>query len=357
MTSKWLWWGAVTLALLPVYAFFLLLCLLLAALPLNPTRVCRQNLRRRLGASSVQVYLITTGVWMNYAFYVIELVVLWPLGALIETNQEDYVHFMLQVAKSFGLRESGAGFFFLGGHFSVIEQAGGTMNAFLRSHHIGEVSVLAKPARTRVLTAVLDGYRKWRRFSVIWTRSAAQVRADMKKALAKGNSIALVNDQKARKGGVFIQFFGAYASFPFRGIDLVKEHPVACVTNNTRRLLPGVFRMEYALMPNPHLSIKDPEALQHVQDSVTFRPAPLWEASAIEERSSCPKETVDPRVSLILSHYVGWLEAVVRKSPYQWCWDYRKWSRLPPGQTTAHHRNRCGGQSAAPAPAPGSAEV
>lgn len=353
MTSKWLWWGFVTLALLPVYAFFLLLCLLLAALPLNPTRVSWQNLRVRFGAGPLQAYLISTGVWMNYAFYVIELIVLWPLGALVETNHEEYMRFMGLVAKSYGLRDSGQGFLFIGGHFSAIEQAGGTMNAFLRGHHIGEVNVLAKPARARVLTAVLDGYRKWRRFSVIWTRSAAQVRADMKKALADGNSIALVNDQKARKGGVFVQFFGAFASFPFRGIDLVKEHPVACVANNARRLLPGVFRMEYALMPNPHLAVKDPDALSQIKDSLTFRPAPLWEAPAASEGSSSPGETADPHVTLILSHYAGWLEAVVRKSPYQWCWDYRKWSRPPPGLTAAPHRERTARQPTAP----GSAEA
>lgn len=331
MAARWFRWALISFLLLPAYAAFLFAALLLAALPINSTRTCFRNLRERLKVGSVRAYFITTGVYLNYAFYAIDLLVYWPLGATIDVNLNEYFRFLDNVVEGYGLRSSRQGFLFLGGHYSAVEQAGGAMETYLRLHHIGEIYVLSKPSPSPVLTKVLDLYRTRRRFSVIWKRNAAQVNSEMKAALDRGHSMALVNDQKASKGGLFVEFFGAFASFPFKGIDLVKEHPVACVANNARRLLPGLFRMEFALMPNNHLRVTNPAALQSAKDSMTYTPALVLgsDHSPSETAPINTQHSIDPTVQQIMSHFVGWLEAVIRRSPHQWCWDYKKWSRRP----------------------------
>ena len=328
-----IWWAILNVLFVPVYFLLIGICSILALIPLNPSRLCWLNLSKRGGYSPFRTYIATVGVWLNYGLYALEALVFWRLGAIVVTNRREYFSFLQKVSQAYNMAESRMGFLFLGGHFSVIEQAGDAMNEFLRGFHHGEINVLAKPARLPVLTWFLDSYRRSRRFRVIWTRKQEQVHNDMKEAMKRGDSVALVADQKPRIGGIFVEFFSEYAGFPFRGVDIVTDFPAACVANNVRRILPGIFRVEFALLPNPQLTIFDRQAFQeaaHFEGALKYAPARVWQREQTEKNIG--KEVVE-----IVSNYVGWLETLIRKSPYQWCWDYRKWSREPDANFAPTH--------------------
>ena len=322
LSSKVVWCLAVNAALLPIYAVLALVAFACATLPINPTIVCRRNLSRRYGSNFLKIWIQTVGVYLNYGIYFFEALIFWKLSAVLVTNQEEYNEFLSGASTAFGLKESKQGFLFLGGHYCVIEQIGDMMNQFLRKLHVGEVNVLYKPSPFPILGWVLDTYRKSRKFRAIPTGDSKRLRADIEDVFLRGDSLALVADQKPKKGGVFLDFFGAYAGFPSNGIQQALNHPVVAVANTARRIFPGCFRIEYALMPNEHLQLSDPNALRTCIDSIAYTPSLVWDRSGCELRAGT--NTV-----AVLSHYVGWLEAVIRLSPVQWCWDYRKWSRQP----------------------------
>ncbi len=320
---RWMWWLLVTVILLPVLFAFLVVAVLLAALPITPTRIARRNLRERMGYGGLRSFATLIGVYLNYALYGLEVLVYWPVGALVGTNDAAYFEFLDLVSKAYDLGKRQRGVLFLGGHFSAIEQAGGTTNRFLISRSRPSLAVLAKPAPIKFFTWLMDCYRKLRSLEVIWTGGRSRFLVELSKILQAGHSIGMIVDQKPSRGGIFLRFFGEFASFPFRGI----AHALACdipvVATNARRIAPGVFATEYILIPVARLSAVDPVALQAAvqRNSLTYQPAEPF------------PQGDDAEVADILSHFAGWLEVLVRKSPYQWCWDYRKWSRQVPPVT------------------------
>ena len=325
---RWSWWLIVTVILVPVLAVFSILAVLLALLPITPTRIARRNLRERMDYGGARSFATVVGVYLNYALYGLEVLVYWPLGAIIDTNDASYFEFLDLVSKAYDLGNRQRGVIFLGGHFSAIEQAGGTTNRFLMSRARPSLAVLAKPAPIQIFTWLMDCYRKLRSLEVIWTGGRAGFLSELSRCLQAGHSIGMIVDQKPNRGGIFIRFFGEFASFPFRGI----AHALACdipvVATNARRIAPGVFATEYILIPIQRLPAVDQSALQIAlqRNSLTYHPAELF------------PQGDDAEVAQILSHFAGWLEVLVRKSPYQWCWDYRKWSRHVPAVTKKQER-------------------
>jgi lauroyl/myristoyl acyltransferase len=323
MSLKYVWWVFVNVVFVPIYLVLFLIALICSILPINPTRLCRTNLSKRYGSTFLKTWLLTIGVYLNYGLYFVEAFLFWRLNAIIVLNETEYFEFLKQAAKEFKMKERQKGFLFLGAHYCVIEQIGDMMNKFLRAHNMGEVNVLYKPAKLPVLSWFLEAYRRSRRFSAIATGDSVKVRAAIEKCLLTGDSLALVADQKPKKGGIFLKFFGEFAGFPFLGIQQALDHPVVCVANTARRTLPGMFRLEYALLPNIHLSeFCKSDGAQSCLPSLQSMPAEVFLNTDL---SSQPKD----HVVAVLSQYAGWLEAVIRLSPAQWCWDYRKWSRSP----------------------------
>jgi lauroyl/myristoyl acyltransferase len=319
---KYVWWFLVTLLLSPIFILLIAFATLAAFIPLNQTLLCRKNLRDKFGASVLGTFFLTVGVYLNYAIYALEALVYWRLGATVVTNKSEYFKFLGLASKAYGLRERRKGFLFLGAHYCVIEQIGDLMNQYLRGFHLGEVNVLYKPAKLQVLEWLLDVYRRSRRFRAIRTGKPYEVTEAISKCFERGDSLALVADQKPKKGGVFIKFFGSFAAFPHSGVRQSLEHPVVCVANTARRIIPGIFRVEYALMPCGHIPMIDAVSLALCNGSLKYSPSEIWNLEVTKSLAS--EDTLN-----ILSHYAGWLESVVRKGPSQWCWDYRKWSRIP----------------------------
>ena len=324
MNWRTLWWLLVNIALIPVYLALLAIALVLSVVPLNPTRLCWSNLRSRYGAGFFKAWVITVGVYLNYGVYALEALVFWRLGAVVVQNETEYFKFLESAAKTYDLKKSNKGFLFLGAHFCVIEQIGHMMNLYLRGHHGGEVNVLFKPARTPFMSWFLESYRRSRRFKAIRTGDAAKVKSAIETCLKNGDSLALVADQKPKKGGIFLEFFGEFAGFPFAGVKQAVGHPIVCVANTARRILPGMFRLDYALMPNDHLIAINPAALSECINSIQFEPAAIFDQVNITPLAGA--HTV-----AVMAHYAGWLQKVIQTSPSQWCWDYRKWSRKPKG--------------------------
>ncbi len=64
---------------LPLYFCFLLLAIVGAFLPIYPTKIARNNLKNRLGASFWKQSLLIVRIFLNYFFYFLELFLLHPL--------------------------------------------------------------------------------------------------------------------------------------------------------------------------------------------------------------------------------------------------------------------------------------
>jgi lauroyl/myristoyl acyltransferase len=322
------WWAIVTLVLGPVFLVLVFVAFVLALLPINQTKLCRKNLRERYGSAAIRTFVLTCGVYLNYAVYFFEAFVYWRLGAVLVLNKKEYFSFLNAAVSAFELDKSKKGFLFLGAHYCVIEQIGDMMNQFLRGHHTGQVNVLFKPSRLKILSWFLATYRRSRKFKAIETGNKEKVRAAIAECFENGDSLALVVDQKPKKGGIFVEFFGEFASFPSHGIEQALSYPAVCVANTARRVLPGIFRLEYALMPNKHMNVVNKESLALCEPSPFYVPAEVWKSMPSHSKSAL-EGSHESEVERTLAHYTGWLEEVIRLSPTQWCWDYRKWSRRP----------------------------
>lgn len=353
-TLQRIWWALLTLALVPLFAALGILACVLAVLPITPSRNARRNLHERLGCSPGLAWAHTAGLYVHYGLYLLEVVLYWPLRAVIEDNRSSYFAFLDDVDQAYALKAAGKGMLFLGGHFGVIEQIGGTTNEWLVSRGHARLAVLAKPGRNRALTALMDAYRHLRGFDVIWTTSRLGSLAQrMGAACASGASLGMIVDQKPRTGGVFVPFFGAPAAFPARGIDFGVGQGLPCLATTARRRAPGWFHIEYALLPQdgvprtethkasqqaqtassplssggpePTLKVANPDALDRARRSASISYAPPAKARPV----AMPGQPQPPQhqTLMVLSHFAAWLETVIRMSPSQWSWEYRKWSR------------------------------
>lgn len=299
-----------------------------ALLPVSPSRVCRKNVSSRLGFTGFQAYCFTVAVYWNYVLYGVECLILWPLGAIFVSNRRTFQEFLDVVlydndaAQAADRRDAAprvaVGAVFIGGHYGVIEQTASEIALYLQERGRGHLWALAKPSPVDLLTRLIELYRQARGINVLWTRRQLQTFREISACLKRGDSIALVNDQKPAQGGVFVDFLGAPSAFPYVGLDFVQRLGTRCVACNTRRLwLPGLMRIEFAEMPHGGNLTR-----QIRLSSLPFQPS----SSHVEEGFEQPAPLATVR---ILESFAGWLGELVRVSPYQWAWDYRKWSRKP----------------------------
>ncbi|NBW81826.1 hypothetical protein EBR21_08735 [bacterium] len=152
------------------------------------------------------------------------------------------------------------------------------------------VIALAKPGRSEWITKTLAWYRNKRGIEVLWTNRKDLVKS-MLQFLKNGRAVALLVDQKPSSAGNFVEFFGKQSAFPDGGIEVALRTKSNFIFVTSRRILPGVY---------------------------TF-----------EGRSLVAGENHSLNATTIISEYARWLEKVIVLSPWQWCWDYRKWSRQP----------------------------
>lgn len=332
---KAIWWLVLNLVLAPLYLILALLAISLSVMPLTPPKTARRNLQQRLGVSAFRAVALTALTLYNYALAAIELVILGPLGATFRLNEKECWAFLDYVVASYNLKQNGRGLLFVGGHYAAIEEVGIVMNGYWLPFRGNGITALAKPASFRLGTILMDAYRRSRNLQVIWTGQGRPIWEQIKELLESGGALGLVADQKARKGGLFLRFFGEYSSFPYRGLAMGQSLKVPCIAINVRRLLPGIFRVEYALLPPAQDEVRlarygvvDLEAFRMALNlrTLDYKPA---EIHSNESNRVDGSQDAEGQAEIMMAHYVGWLETLIRKSPYQWCWDYRKWSRRP----------------------------
>lgn len=278
------------LLLLPVYVALLVVCFCIALTPLFPARTARENLKARLELSPIDRIFATTATLFHYVLVVIEDFIFFPLG-LLTTHDPLQSFDEIQSSAAAALKNS-TGLVVLSAHFGNIEVSAHCIQTRLKQtqHFDQRLFALAKPSRWAFATRILSWYRTKRGIDVLWTNRKDLVKA-MMLALKSRNALALLVDQKPASGGHFINFFGAASAFPDGGIEVALRVNAEFIFFTSRRIWPGHYTYE----------------AEHFRRSLESPP------SAAE----------------ILASYVRWLEAVIRKSPWQWCWDYRKWSRQP----------------------------
>jgi lauroyl/myristoyl acyltransferase len=279
------------LLLLPVYSVLFILCTIIAVSPLFPARTARENFKKRLQLTPVGVILATSATLFHYLILLFEDFIFWPLGLMnVKDNPNVRKHF---IQASFQAKKKSAGIVILSGHFGNIEFASQCI-ADLLSEQISPQSpliALAKPSRSDWMTQLLLWYRNRRGLDVLLTHRKDLVKAILM-ALKQQRALALLIDQKPATGGRFFNFFGTPSAFPDGGIEIALRAKADFVFFASRRIWPGFLTVEGL----------------------------VYECSEQEKND----------VNRLLTAFVQWLESLIRLSPWQWCWDYRKWSRQPP---------------------------
>lgn len=312
--------------LLPLYAFFLLAAFLATWVPMFPTRNGLANLRARMNISTFKARLILTGVFFQYAITTVEMAIIWPLGLMHLRNRAEFEAFVGALAKKYDLSRHGLAL--LMAHHGHIEEMGEALSRALKVHRIGggksELHALAKPAAFSLGTRYMGWYRNRRGIEVLWTDRKDLVRA-MIQVAKSGGSLVFVADQKPDVGGIFARFFGEYSSFPYRGPDVAVNSGLAFLHGTARRLWPGCFEILFSEGHNSHLPAWESEP--RIPGNVESEPCEVW-CNGLNDR--------EIRMAPVVGAFAGWLEAVVRISLTQWCWDYRKWSRKPSAGSQAN---------------------
>jgi lauroyl/myristoyl acyltransferase len=302
--------------LLPFHALFFSIAIVMTFLPLFPTRVGMKNLRSKLGVSRVRAQYLLACVFFQYYLYILELLVIWPLGLLQQQNTPEFDSFLVSMRKKYQLNGK-RGILMAGGHFCNIEGLGKSMRDAHEKQGCKHFYVLAQPSGSKIIQFLMDSFRRANRFHVLWTKNKDLLRT-MAKKVSEGHGLALLLDQKPSTGGMFLEFFGEFAAFPKKGIEVGVKAEMPVVYLAAQRILPGYFRLHFAEGFNSHLipgiSVTDLEGNSRVQLNRIFEP------SAVDfERHS----------QAVMAGFVGWLELLVRQQPAQWFWDYKKWSRTP----------------------------
>ncbi len=273
------------------------ICGALAFAPVTPTRVGVRNLRSRLGAGPLSARVLLARVYFQYACYFTEIVVLWPLGLLENFGEAELGVFLRGVKERHSL-PGNRGVMCLGAHFGNIEALGMALKWAYADAGLKPFYVLAKPSKSALLEGVFARMRQGRGFLVMST-GGPRFKDELRQTAASGFGLALLADQKPRKGGVFVPFFGTEAAFPEKGVTLGIEQGMAVVYVTHRRVGLGRFELVFSEGPNEHL-------LRNEVDGEAVS------ASDVERT---------------LAAYAVWLEDTIRGTPWMWSWDYGKWSR------------------------------
>jgi hypothetical protein len=296
--ARILWNAALNIALLPVYSVLFFFTSLLALTRLFPARVARENIHQRWKSDSLSAWFGTSAVLFHYILLVIEDFVLWPLGALVLRDNIESRRNLFDASTQAKRNEKGVAV--LSAHFGNIEVTAQAISSCLVQQVSNDLPLmaLAKPSRHPAATRLLSWYRAKRKIEVIHTNRKDLVR-QLLNAWKQQRAIALLIDQKPAHAGFFTPFLGAPAAFPEGGVEIALRSKCEFVCVASRRMWPGCYTFDGLWLQN-----------------VTSNEKPL---------------------PAIVIAYAQWLEELIRQSPWQWCWDYKKWSRKP---ALHHHTER-----------------
>ena len=147
--------------------------------------------------------------------------------------------------------------------------------------------VLAKPAKSAAVTAVLDDLRRGMGTPVLWTNRKTLLR-DMLRALRRGESLGFVMDQKPEgRQGPVVNFLGIPTEFVSGPAAMAARSDGAAIAIFCLR--EGPFRYR------------------------------LWSESVLKAGHGLKDETeLTQRLALVI-------ERVIRLYPEQWAWNYKRW--------------------------------
>lgn len=174
----------------------------------------------------------------------------------------------------------------------------GNWEILCAAHRLTEygLSIVVRPLDAPWLDAVADRLRRRTGVDVIDKRGALR---PVLEALRRGRMVGILMDQNAaRREGVFVEFFGHPASTS-RSIALLAVRTGAPVVPIFARRGTGA---DHTVVIRP--ALKAPAANDP-------------EAAIVELTARCTTE----------------IEAAIRKAPEQWLWSHDRWRTRPPGDT------------------------
>ncbi len=211
--------------LTPLYFSVFVFLFLLTFVPIFPSRVAVTNIRQRLGYGFISSHNLAASVFFHYFLYGIEVFLIWPLGLTQTENSHEMADFLERMIKKYDVSENQRGFTMLAPHLGTIETAGQEFGKIHRQVVRHDIVALAQPSGSKILTSIINWYRKKREITTVLTGSK-ELNTKLAQIAASNESIVLLIDQKPRRGGVFIDFFGKEADFPYRGLSIMVKHKV-----------------------------------------------------------------------------------------------------------------------------------
>ena len=307
---------------LPIYICALILCFIFTFIPLYPVISTNKNLRYRLNLIGFKNRIFMTKVFMNYMLYLIEMIFFDSIRLSIATCPKNFnlVDFLTKT-KDFYSDKIPQGFTFLAGHVANIESHNLPIIEAYKKLNQGKVIGLAKPSRSPLINKIFVLHRVKKGVGMLWTNK--DIFENMNKAIDNGDSLCLISDQKPKKNGTFISFFGRYAAFPTKGMEFCAEKKSIFIYAFAHRIIPGWSEVTFERAKNLHLiqtTIENNLSQDLYQNNIL--PADIY-------KSKIKKDVEDKAIDIEMSYFVKWLEENIKKHPAQWCWDYRKWSRFP----------------------------
>lgn len=304
---------AVNLIMLPLHVIFVVMAATASFIPIYPTRTALKNFKNQLGANQLKAHFLLVGVYLNYCYYIYEIYFLNFLGLALFKNLEECTEFIDQTSRKHNFQNGQVlGPVILGAHLSNFELLGFQVSRRLKNKFGIPVYALTKPSKSKIISRFWRWFRPLMGFHVIET-NGSDLLIKMKSCALQGNSISLIADQKPKKDGLFLKFFGDFCAFPTRGLALLVELKMPVVFLGSRRIFPGYSEIYYC----------EENSAQYIDGKGNFIP---FQPAEICSDGSQP---VENKVTTIMAAYAGWLESVIQKSLHQWFWDYKKWSRKP----------------------------
>ncbi len=298
----------VNICLLPLYMVFIVLASVFVWLPVYPNKVGVRNFQKRLNTGSLKARWYLFSVYLNYIAHFFEIFVLIPLKIQHIRNDIEVENFMDELNEIYGFEQK-TGLMLMGAHFGNIEVAGNKIAEIFKKKYNKKFFVLSKPFSSKLLTRFLEKYRNFFGMQVIQTNRKDLSRAVLT-TLKNGHGMGLISDQKPKTNGVFSSFFGEWAEFPVSGLDMALRAGVPGAFIVAKRISPGQFTFYFA---------------HSTANSVAIGNSNLkLNRILFENKMQRTAESLR-----LMALYVGWLESCVEHNLFQWCWDYKKWSRKP----------------------------
>ncbi|BBH53633.1 lysophospholipid acyltransferase family protein [Fluviispira sanaruensis] len=303
----------------PIYLILFIFCFLLTVLPIFPTRIAKQNLAERLGVKGLQANYYISLIFLNYIYYFVEAFIFHTLNlnVCVFADDDQLSEVKSLITKKHTLSQE-KGCVFILPHMANVEMYALPVIELYQATLKTKIYALAQPTKSQLTNKILEWYRKRPGFDMIWTDN--KLFTKMENAINKEKaSVCMLTDQKAKKGGVFIRFFGKYAAFPTSGLRMCLNQNMPVIYASAKRIFPGFLTLKLKIGQNNHLKSK--AVSNKIHNTTELNSAEIFNFSELKER--------EIETALELSYFVAWVEKEIRTNPSQWCWDYNKWSRDP----------------------------